>query len=259
MSENNRQDEEMRCVYMGPPMKRGLLASLKQRFGEKGTKKTYPASFADDRDPDDDPRMIDVYAGPGPEEPEEPEEPLDEAEEPEVPEAEKETEEEPEPAPASAPAEDGKPDPRQMEGVYAGPPFLNSPMMATVYAGPEQMRGEYRPVAEAVYAAPRKPDSPMMLVYAGPAYFQNRNRERMADEGFVPMPPRNSENDGKMTVCRSCGSEVLQGPFCPECGTLLPTDLMIRCPVCGGIVRKAKFCAECGTRLLTEEESRPTE
>ena len=66
-----RSDDQMKCVYMGPPMRKNPFAALKEKFAGKGPeKKPYPKSFADDRDPDSDPGMVDVYAGLGPEEPE---------------------------------------------------------------------------------------------------------------------------------------------------------------------------------------------
>ena len=72
MSSRNRSDDQMKCVYMGPPMRRNLLDSLKERLAGNKPKKSYPGSFADGRDPDDGPGTADVHAGPGPD-PEEPE------------------------------------------------------------------------------------------------------------------------------------------------------------------------------------------
>jgi membrane protease subunit (stomatin/prohibitin family) len=49
-----------------------------------------------------------------------------------------------------------------------------------------------------------------------------------------------------MTVCPNCGSTVVKGKFCPECGHRFITA----CPKCGKeIVPGAKFCLECGEKI----------
>ena len=275
---NGRSDDQMKCVYMGPPMRRNLLNSLKERLAGNKPKKPYPGSFADDKDPDDEPGLEEVYMGP----------PLTEE-----PEANSEPETLPEPAP-EVPAEQPAFDPRAMEGVYAGPEMMNVPPMAPVYAGPEMMNDPARdprvripdgPRMEALYAAPRRPQpSEMMMVYAGPDYFANRNSQTpmmmayagppnmstMAEQMEAarkqaedrPEAPdfRNEEQDpedlGKPTVCPGCGASVPQSRFCSECGALLPGTLMVKCSCCGSIVRKGKFCIECGA-LFPQEESSP--
>ncbi len=292
MSSGNRSDDQMKCVYMGPPMRRNLLDSLKERLAGKEPKKPYPGSFADDRDPDDGPGTADVHAGPGPD-PEEPEleevymgPPLTEEPEPESDPA-------PEPGTLPAPAPEAKApyDPRITEGVYAGPQI---PPMAPVYAGPEMMNDPQKdprvwdpkkPRMEALYAAPRRP-SEMMMVYAGPDYFA-RKKNAQAPMMLVYAGPPNmpsmaqqmeaarsqAENDqkeapdyrnetqdpedlGRPTVCPGCGASVPQSRFCSECGALLPGTLMVKCSCCGSIVRKGKFCMECGAPF-TQEESSP--
>ena len=289
---NGRSGDQMKCVYMGPPMKKDLLASLRERIAGKGPgkKKPYPGNFADEKDPDDDPGMVDVYAGP----------PVEE---------EPETErvyagpgrglelEEPEPAPA--PEADKPFDPRAMEGVYAGPDIppmapvyagpemMNDPQITAAYAGPEMMSG---PRMEAPYAAPRRPDaSRMMMVYAGPDYFADKftqtqmmmayagpamdmsmtmaekmaAAQKEAEEWYLKehpgrdysKEPQNPEDLGKETVCPGCGTKVLQARFCSECGAALPGSIMTKCPTCGSIVFKSKFCSECGAVFPKEEES----
>ena len=282
MSDNNagRSDDQMKCVYMGPPMRKNPFAALKEKFAGKGPeKKPYPKSFADDRDPDSDPGMVDVYAGPGPEEPELEEvymgPPLTD---------------EPEEMPGTEPVPDkaAEPDLRAMEGVYAGPQV---PPMAPVYAGPEMMsgprddvpRGMEGPRMEALYAAPRRPSpSEMMMVYAGPDFFSNGKytqtpmmmayagpqfnmqlsmaeqmaaAQKQAEEERDRKSPQNPEDFGKDTFCPKCGSKVKHGRFCTECGALLPETLRIFCPNCGANVPKDKFCRECGTELPQDEES----
>ena len=265
-----------------------MFDSLKNLFGGKQPgKQPYPKSFAAGNDPDDDPSMIDVYAGPEPDIEEDPEtervyagpEPF-----------------EPEPAPEPEKSFD----PRVMEGVYAGPDLPNIPPMAPVYAGPEMMNG---PMMAAAYAGPemmngprvevrsdtpQRPDpSQMMMVYAGPDYFANKftqtpmmmayagpatnmsmtmaekmaAAQKEAEEWYLKDHPghdysketQNPEDLGKKTVCPSCGSFVRQSRFCPECGAALPGSLMVKCQTCGNIVRKGLFCSECGAAFPKEE------
>ena len=275
MSSRNRSDDQMKCVYMGPPMRRNLLDSLKERLAGNKPKKSYPGSFADDRDPDE-PELEEVYMGP----------PLTEEPEPG-----------PEPGTLPEPAPETKEpfNPRAMEGVYAGPDMQNVPPMAPVYAGPEMMNDPQwdprvripdGPRMEALYAAPRRPQpSEMMMVYAGPDYFTNKKNSQapmmMVYAGPPNMPTmaeqmeaarkqaenrteapdfRNEEQDpedlGKPTVCPGCGASVPQSRFCSECGAMLPGTLMVKCSCCGSIVRKGKFCIECGA-LFPQEESSP--
>ena len=195
MTDRDRnRDEQMKCVYIGPPMGKrfGLPKGLLKK--KNSVKKPYPESLADDRDPDDDPSMIDVYAGPAPED------------------------------------------------------------------EPEEERDQNSPIAEGVYAAPRRPDAPIMLVYAGPGYFNRINREaREEEDAPVRAEPQDAEENRQMTVCPYCEKEVPYGEYCPECGGLLPMRQMLRCPVCGSLVGKARFCAECGARLILNEENGQTE
>ena len=270
MSSRNRSDDQMKCVYMGPPMRRNLLDSLKERLAGNKPKKSYPGSFADGRDPDDGPGTADVHAGPGPD-PEEPEleevymgPPLEEGPEPGPA---------PEPGTLPAPAPEAKApfDPRITEGVYAGPQI---PPMAPVYAGPEMMndptkdprvRDPKKPRMEALYAAPRRP-SEMMMVYAGPPNMPSMAQQMeaarsQAENGQKEAPDyRNETQDpadlGKPTVCPGCGASVPQSRFCSECGAMLPGTLMVKCSCCGSIVRKGKFCIECGA-FFPQEESSP--
>ena len=51
-------------------------------------------------------------------------------------------------------------------------------------------------------------------------------------------------------TCPSCGTQGIQGKFCPECGGKKPEPAAANgwtCPSCG-TVNKGKFCAECGTK-----------
>ena len=59
-------------------------------------------------------------------------------------------------------------------------------------------------------------------------------------EKVMPVIPNN------MTVCPNCGSTVVKGKFCPECGQRFVNS----CPKCGNeIVPGAKFCFECGEKI----------
>ncbi len=142
-------------------------------------------------------------------------------------------------------------------GVYAGPGMMgglrpDDPEMTEVYAGPGMMGeigcdepeepAEEAPAEDApAEEAPRnpKPAGSMMFVYAGPAYFANKNQTPMMTAYAgpaqmtpqlgainVPVVPQPENNrSGKSTVCRYCGAEILSGfRFCPECGGLVKTD-----------------------------------
>ena len=280
---NGQSDDQMKCVYMGPPMKKNLLASLRERFAGRnpGKKRPYPKSFADDRDPDDDPGMVDVYAGPPIDEEPETERvyagPGRGLEEPELEEVymgppvteEAEPENEGEPVPAPAPDKNPPFDPRAMEGVYAGPDLPNIPPMAPVYAGPEMMNDPQitaayagpemmnGPRMEALYAAPKRPDaSQMMLVYAGPDYFAN-NRNVQAPMMMVYAGP---STDMSMTLAEKIAAAQKEAEewyrkehpgrdYSKE--TQDPEDLGKEtvCPGCGTKVLQARFCSECGAAL----------
>ena len=165
MSSRNRSDDQMKCVYMGPPMRRNLLDSLKERLAGNKPKKSYPGSFADDSPLTEEPE-------PGPE---------------------------PGTLPEPAPETKEPFDPRAMEGVYAGPDMQNVPPMAPVYAGPEMMNDPQwdprvripdGPRMEALYAAPRRPQpSEMMMVYAGPDYFANKKNSQAPMMMVYAGPP----------------------------------------------------------------------
>lgn len=59
-------------------------------------------------------------------------------------------------------------------------------------------------------------------------------------EKVMPVLPPN------MTVCPNCGSTVVKGKFCPECGHKFVTA----CPKCGKeLIPGAKFCLECGEKI----------
>ena len=91
---------------------------------EQPAQKPLPGSFAEEKDPDDEPVLEEVYMGPPPED-----------------------EEEPEPLPEQVPKKAAEADRRLMEGVYAGPDI---PPMAPVYAGPRRPTGQMM----MVYAGP---------------------------------------------------------------------------------------------------------
>ena len=114
--------------------------------------------------------------------------------------------------------------------------------MIDVYAGPRQMK-ELRA---------------MEGVYAGPVFSGNIPNVPEQEE-FIPALPRDTRDDGKESVCPSCGTAVPYGKYCIECGALLPAGLMIRCPQCGSVVGKTKFCAECGAPLAGDEKGGETE
>lgn len=192
---------------------------LLKLFGKR--KKPYPAAFSEEPETEDDPSMIDVYAGPEPEEP-------------------------------------------VLEGVYMGPPLTEeeAPMAAAeVKEVPEaendpkkQMRRDKGPRMEALYAAPRRPETGrMMLVYAEPDYFANRGKMQtpmapvyagpdfFANRGNSQKPatpgdaesgptasrqdPQAQAEDGSFIVCPVCGERVPRGGrFCMTCGARLPRD-----------------------------------
>ncbi|MBQ6294124.1 MAG: zinc ribbon domain-containing protein [Lachnospiraceae bacterium] len=261
---NGRSDDQMKCVYMGPPMKKSILASLRERFAGKGPgkKKPYPGSFADEKDPDDDlgrgleePELEEVYMGPPvPEEPE--------------PETEAEPEPEPEAVPEPAPETDKPFDPSAVEGVYAGPDpsgippmapvyagpeMMNDPQITAAYAGPEMMSG---PRMEALYAAPRRPDaSRMMMVYAGPDYFAEKFTQTSMMMAYAgPAMDMSMTMAEKMAAAQKeaeewyrkehPGVDYSKEPQNPE-------DLGKEtvCPGCGTKVLQARFCSECGAAL----------
>jgi len=216
MSDRNdgRADDQMKCVYMGPPMRKNPFAALREKFVGKGPgkKKTYPKSFADDPENGsgtgkanagtEEPELEEVYMGPPlTEEPEPAEEevPMPEdgpesAEKAAAPEPSGEEnmtdppdpEDVPQP-PASEDAQNEKPrswraDPRVTEGVYAGPQI---PPMAPVYAGPEMMSDQGR----------------FNLVYGGPAMMSGAKKDgdsskkspRMEALYAAPRRPQPSE------------------------------------------------------------------
>lgn len=88
-----------------------------------------------------------------------------------------------------------KPDPRSMEGVYAGPPAREP--MEEVYAGPP-------------------PEEPMMCVYAGPEYFGGRK----PDGTGAYIPPEQMP-----AFCKACGNPLKDDyRFCPFCGAPAPKE-----------------------------------
>ena len=203
MSSNNRQcDDQMKCVYMGPPMRRNLLASLKEKIAGNKSKKPYPGSFAEEKDPDDEPVLEEVYMGPPPED-----------------------EEEPEPLPEQVPKKAAEADRRLMEGVYAGPDI---PPMAPVYAGPRptgQMMMVYagpeyfakrRSTQEDQTGTPSPEDKgkPTICPVCGSPVAQGR----FCSECGASLPGT------LMVKCPGCGSIVRKGRFCPECGMLFSQD-----------------------------------
>ena len=160
--------------------------------------------------------------------------------------------------------EKGEPEEPVLEGVYMGPPVTEeeAPMAAAeVKEVPDaendpkkQMRRDKGPRMEALYAAPRRPETGrMMLVYAGPDYFANRGKMQtpmapvyagpdfFANRGNSQKPaaPGNAESgpsasrqdpqaqaeDGSFIVCPVCGERVPRGGrFCMTCGARLPRD-----------------------------------
>lgn len=283
-----RSDDQMKCVYMGPPMRKNLLASLKERLAGKGQRKTYPASFADEKDPDNDPGMVDVYAGPPVEEEAEMERvyagpgcglepvleevymgPQADEEQPEPETApEPAPEAETEPAPAPAPKTDSPFDPRAMEGVYAGPQPPNIPPMAPVYAGPEMMNAPQitaayagpemmnGPRMEALYAAPKRPDpSQMMMVYAGPDYFANKFTQTPMMMAYAgPATDMSMTMAEKMAAAQKEAEEWYRKEHPGRDYSKEPQNpedfgKETVCPGCGTKVLQARFCSECGAAL----------
>lgn len=114
-------------------------------------------------------------------------------------------------------------DPAAMNGVYAGPDQIRKdPPIAAVYAGPEQM-----PVTMNVYAGPSNVGPSAMMVYAGPAYFNNPGMQNNPGGFAQPFSPQNptapSEPEGPIVFCQSCGSKMpAKSKFCSECGMPLP-------------------------------------
>ena len=205
MNDNNngRSDDQMKCVYMGPPMRRNLLASLKEKIAGNKPKKPYPGSFAEEKDPDDEPVLEEVYMGPPPED-----------------------EEEPEPLPEPVPQKAAEADRRLMEGVYAGPDI---PPMAPVYAGPRRPTGQMMMVyAGPEYFAKRRstqenqtgtpsPEDkgkPTICPVCGSPVAQGR----FCSECGASLPGT------LMVKCPGCGSIVRKGRFCPECGMLFSQE-----------------------------------
>ncbi len=91
-----------------------------------------------------------------------------------------------------------------------------------VYAGPEYFEKEPLPM-EGVYAGPPMPEPPMMCVYAGPDFFANIkdsagiSASQVTEPGPVAEPGEVPEN---MVRCACCGNLCPDtAPFCFECGT----------------------------------------
>ena len=84
----------------------------------------------------------------------------------------------------------------------------------------------------------------------------NRAREtdyasklEMGAESYVKAPSAQTSSAAAATSCASCGADVGQAKFCPECGT--PTKPAR--PTCSGCGHQpeapTKFCPECGAKM----------
>ena len=108
-----------------------------------------------------------------------------------------------------------------MEALYAAPRRPETGRMMLVYAGPDY------------FANRGKMQTPMAPVYAGPDFFANRgNSQKPAAPGDAESRPSASRQDpqaqaedGSFIVCPVCGERVPRGGrFCLTCGARLPRD-----------------------------------
>ncbi len=70
-------------------------------------------------------------------------------------------------------------------------------------------------------------------------------------------PYANTNQQPTGVKCPNCGA-IVNGKFCSECGTAIPTEEKKKCPKCGAEVT-GKFCQECGTPVDAPSEEKKEE
>jgi membrane protease subunit (stomatin/prohibitin family) len=71
----------------------------------------------------------------------------------------------------------------------------------------------------------------------------------MSADAYVQAPMAASNMQAAKKLCGSCGAEIGNAKFCPECGKPAVAAAPTHCPQCGAETKGAKFCRECGTKL----------
>ncbi|MCR5427898.1 MAG: hypothetical protein K6F16_02785 [Lachnospiraceae bacterium] len=120
---------------------------------------------------------------------------------------------------------------------------VNSRPIGFVYAGPAYFKdrnGLMPPPIEAVYAAPQQPPAEtFMCVYAGPDFFAGKDPDGIAR----PLDDTSSDT-------------FKMNPGVSEPVKPIPEGAW-RCPACGGI-NYGRFCSECGTMRPEPPKGGPT-
>lgn len=152
------------------------------------------------------------------------------------------------------------PEEAEMMDVYAGPAFFDieegsddsvgedeTDKMSMVYAGPS---------TDISQELLQSLNTPCMMVYAGPDYFNNANSafSEAAAKGAATPAEAGDVPDGT-GYCKVCGGVIDPGKkFCPECGARVEEKKAVAenvtgttCLCCGSKVAPGmKFCPECG-------------
>lgn len=217
-----RDGSEFRTVYGGP-----------EYFRRQARKR---------QQPDDDPGIEEVYAGPAfwgvPDaDPEEPEEEREEA----------------------------GPDIPEMAPVYAGPEYWNGPVdreeeerepFETVYAGPEYWDGPAGEPEQVPQEIPGPDETQMNFVYGGPQFLSQNERDQSLFMAVYAGPDYWNPSIKQQEVQGPTMMMLYAAPpFRPQPGAYAPgpeareeaPEGTARCPWCGTYYPEDfKFCPECG-------------
>jgi membrane protease subunit (stomatin/prohibitin family) len=66
---------------------------------------------------------------------------------------------------------------------------------------------------------------------------------------YVAAPTASTNTQAPKTLCGSCGADVGQAKFCPECGKPAAKAGPAFCPECGAKATGSKFCGNCGGKM----------
>jgi membrane protease subunit (stomatin/prohibitin family) len=73
----------------------------------------------------------------------------------------------------------------------------------------------------------------------------------MSANTYVAAPTAVTNNQPAKTLCGSCGADVGQAKFCPECGKAAAVKAAPAfCPGCGARSTGSKFCGNCGAKAV---------